>query len=719
MAAVLWLGFGLTAQAQLLYEWAFTNSTDTATSSVPTFVATPGTGNLGLRNVDGTTAISSGLIYFTNANSGPPGGPGGALVMNGQGYNGTGSDGIATNSTLNLGTLYQFTVTFWVQYGAADAIGTQLSRQVQFGASANYDEGGKGAGNINGVGSGVNGANIPAGSYGQFQDGIASSGGANAQVTITGDPNFANGFVCDGQTWYFEAITYNGLITTTNFTVWLASTNAVTVSGTPGIDSFVQSQNLGGIPFTTNASVILDGCAGAGRDITTGQIGDVRIYSGVLTSNQLITVRNFGYPTVANPPASASIISQPNSGNTFTGGNRTFSVAAVGSPAVFTYLWRSNNVPIAGATNSSFTLSNATASANGASFVCSVTNVVGGTNSIAGVITVVAPTPHSYAQTVFTNKPYALWLFNEPSNSPTVPIFDYANGNDAVATRPAGDLFQQPGPSSPFYSGFSTTNTSIEAPASGGNGPLNAPALPVYTNAGMTICGWIYTPSAGNGGVNANGLIYSLPSDTLPGFGLTFGSGNELDYQWGSTAVTGSGLIIPSAEWTFVALVVSTNLVQYDLDNLIAADTNATLYIGSQSGGGISQYIDDTAQTGHLIPNGVSPAILAFGRTTQSSAENGGHNDQSNVRFSDVSVFYQALSAQTITNLYMIGATTSLPISIGRDPGTPGNVLINWTIGTLQEATVVSGPYTDVAGPPSPPYSVPATDAHHFYRLRN
>ncbi len=710
--ALLWLATGLTANAQLLYQWDFTNATDTAISSAPTVAAVPGTGQMGLLNVSGD-AITPGLIFFANANYGPPGGPGGALVLNGQGYNG-GNSAVATNSSLVLGTLYQFTVTYWVQYAGSES----LAREVQIGASVNYDEGGKGpVGNHSGIGTALNGSGTTAAT--QFQDGIANAaGGANPQVTITGDPNFTGGFLYDGQTWYFEAVTYNGLVTGNNFTVWLASTNASTLTGTPGIDPFVGTENLGGIPLTTNASLILAGCAvGGPRGLSSGQISDVRVYNGILSSNQLMAVRWFGYPTVASPPSAPQIVLQPDSGRTFAGANRIFSVAASGVPDTFTYSWSSNNVVIPGATNSSFTLTNVGMSANGASFVCSISNAVGGVNSAAGVITVVPVTPGSYAQAVFTNAPYALWLVNEPTNANNFLVSEYANGYDGQALNTADMLFDG-GPASPWYPGFPAKNTAIEVqhdlPCQ-----LNMPALPAYSNTGMTLCGWVYTPTVASSGV---GLIYTLPSDTSDGFGLYTSGGNELDYQWGDAAVTGSGLIIPSAEWTFVALVVTTNLSQDDIANSITADTNATLYLGAISGGGLNSVTYSSAINGQNIPSGTSLATLALGRTTFSSSENAGYYDTSDARFNGVAVLYQALSAQTVTNLYVagVGSLNALPLSAVPDPNTPGNVLITWLLGTLQDANAVAGPYTDDPNYPSPPsYSVPMTNAAAFYRLRN
>jgi len=47
-----------------------------------------------------------------------------------------------------------------------------------------------------------------------------------------------------------------------------------------------------------------------------------------------------------------------------------------------------------------------------------------------------------------------------------------------------------------------------------------------------------------------------------------------------------------------------------------------------------------------------------------------------------------------------------------------GNAVIRWSSeGTLQSATAVTGPWTDVAGATSP-YSVPTTNTRRFLRVR-
>ena len=65
------------------------------------------------------------------------------------------------------------------------------------------------------------------------------------------------------------------------------------------------------------------------------------------------------------------------------------------------------------------------------------------------------------------------------------------------------------------------------------------------------------------------------------------------------------------------------------------------------------------------------------------------------------------------------GALNALPLSVVPGPASPGNMLVNWMIGTQQESTELTQPFNEVGTYPSAPDSVPATAPQHFYRLRN
>ena len=257
--AIVLAGFNAAINAQtLLYQWAFTNSADTASNSTASYAITPGTGDLIMTDVSGAVEGFTGLdglnpvVYFTNSSAGPGSGSGvdatGAFLANGQGYSGAPTaTAIATN--LNIGSQFQFTITFWVQLGVITS--GQFPRPVQFYQTPGYDVGGKGLGNHNGVGASFNG--WASGYAASVQNGIANATSAQQnQVSIAGNLSLAPGFAADSTSWYFEAITYDGTLTANNFISWIGTTNL-------SVQPFVQTANYGPINFTTNAAVMIGG----------------------------------------------------------------------------------------------------------------------------------------------------------------------------------------------------------------------------------------------------------------------------------------------------------------------------------------------------------------------------------------------------------------------------------------------------------------------------
>ena len=78
-------------------------------------------------------------------------------------------------------------------------------------------------------------------------------------------------------------------------------------------------------------------------------------------------------------------------------------------------------------------------------------------------------------------------------------------------------------------------------------------------------------------------------------------------------------------------------------------------------------------------------------------------------------MFYQVLTASQIQALFLVG--NGLWIEGTPDGG--GNLNLNWLSGfTLQEASSVTGPWTDIVTA-TPPYSVPiSTIENKFYRVK-
>ena len=110
---------------------------------------------------------------------------------------------------------------------------------------------------------------------------------------------------------------------------------------------------------------------------------------GSVSANATLTVTN---PPSGTPPA---ITGQPESQTVNVGTNVTFTVAAIGSTPL-TWQWLFNNSPIAGATNSSLTLSNVTLADSGI-YVAVVNNPFGTATSTGATLTVTAPPTCNYA----------------------------------------------------------------------------------------------------------------------------------------------------------------------------------------------------------------------------------------------------------------------------------------------------------------------------------
>ncbi|SPE59770.1 exported hypothetical protein [Verrucomicrobia bacterium] len=143
--------------------------------------------------------------------------------------------------------------------------------------------------------------------------------------------------------------------------------------------------------------------ASSGGNLT--QIGEVEILGQSLnTAPPAFTVQ---------PPAAETV---------YMGSSPTFSVAASGAP-ILHYQWFSNNVQIAKATNTSFTLVNAQLANSGNTFYCNVKNANGNLNSSTVTLTVIPLPSQPYPLAVLNDHPMAFYQLNEADDNLT-------DGND-------------------------------------------------------------------------------------------------------------------------------------------------------------------------------------------------------------------------------------------------------------------------------------------------
>ena len=135
-------------------------------------------------------------------------------------------------------------------------------------------------------------------------------------------------------------------------------------------------------------------------------------------------------------PAPPTWVRQPVPTTTlFVGTSPTFTVEATGVGAQApTFQWyRTPSTLIAGATGSSYTVTNVQTSANGTSYYCVAQNKSGSITSTSGTLNVVAAPTQSYPSAVLADKPMSYWRLDEPDNgsgNEGALCHDYAGGHN-------------------------------------------------------------------------------------------------------------------------------------------------------------------------------------------------------------------------------------------------------------------------------------------------
>jgi autotransporter-associated beta strand protein len=192
---------------------------------------------------------------------------------------------------------------------------------------------------------------------------VTSGGSMSGTIPATGNNALVN------NQWYHVAFTYDG----TNGTIYWTLLN-----GTNGAASVLASQalNLGIAAGNVTGELSI---GNIGRNVSQapfqGYIDEVRISSVARKSGQM----QFNSPRV-------TITQNPVSQNVDYNLPVTFTVGA-SSDNPLSYQWRFNSNPIAGATNTSYTIAN-TAATDAGNYDCVVTNTIGFTNvsSVASLV---------------------------------------------------------------------------------------------------------------------------------------------------------------------------------------------------------------------------------------------------------------------------------------------------------------------------------------------
>jgi hypothetical protein len=206
-------------------------------------------------------------------------------------------------------------------------------------------------------------------------------------------------------------------------------------------------------------------------------------YGSVTSAPAILTVATV--PRIVQDVASTSV-------NLLAGGHATFAITATGALPL-RYQWFSNNVALGGATNTSFNLANAQVGGP-YSYVCTVTNALGATNSSTVVVTLI-PITAPYSQTILSDHPVGYWRLDEcpdDGNGNTgVIASDYWGGNNGAYTNtytcqtPGYSVNTDPGEATPYFGIFSLSDSLV-----GGIQNVDF-GTPVNASATFSVEAWI------------------------------------------------------------------------------------------------------------------------------------------------------------------------------------------------------------------------------------
>jgi hypothetical protein len=378
------------------------------------------------------------------------------------------------------------------------------------------------------------------------------------------------------------------------------------------------------------------------------------------------------------PDVGPSVTNDIQSQNVFEYQNLQFVVGVSGTPPM-TYQWTFKGNPIAGATNNTLSLNNVS-TANIGNYQLLITNGYGHASSSVAALGVIVPTWGTYSSAVMGSSLLAYYPLNDAAtgtatNQGSLGLAyngTYEGGYSGVA-GPAG------------FSNFPLDNQA--ASFDGFSADVLVPSFGI-TVTNCTIAAWVMD----GGGQPDNSTIFFERQSSV--FGLAIGqngAGEWLKYTWNNGSYNNNtGLILPTNQWAFVAMVINpTNAMIYLQNGTGMISTNFAGAYPSQSFTGNSYIGWDTqgGSTGRRWTGTVGPVM----------------------------VFNQALSPVAINALYL-GVPASATLTIA--PAAGHNLTVTWPGGTLLEATNVTGPWTPTSGATNGVYTVMPLPALKFYKVQ-
>ena len=381
--------------------------------------------------------------------------------------------------------------------------------------------------------------------------------------------------------------------------------------------------NLGSFTPLTTYSLYLGRRIGPDANFTfSGMIDEPSIYNRALSSNEVAAIYLAGSAGKCQPSPLAPVITRQPTNLTVTASNTAvFAVTATGT-APLSYQWSFNHTTLLGATNATLVLPNVQPAQAG-SYAVVVSNIVGSTNSLAALLTILTPAPPSC----------------DPPPSGIVAWWPgQGNANDIIGGN-NGTLMNG--------TGFTNGEVGLAFSLNGiNNFVLANPSAPANFNVGtngLTLETWIkpatvsaqqilfeYERSLGTGNGLDVGMNFAIqPATTNAALYAAF---NDVNYsalhQFASPASLVAGV------WQHVALT-------YDTASGVAA-----LYLNGQS--------ITVTNLGSFVPLTSFTNLLLGARTYLGAASS--PNTVYSGLMDEPSLYKRALSANEIAAIYLAGS---------------------------------------------------------------
>ncbi|MGA9777554.1 MAG: LamG-like jellyroll fold domain-containing protein [Verrucomicrobiia bacterium] len=389
------------------------------------------------------------------------------------------------------------------------------------------------------------------------------------------------------------------------------------------------------------------------------------------------------------------------------GGYAAFRVVANGAEPI-TYQWHSisNAVDrtITGATSDTLWLSNIQPSANGTLYYAQVTGPYGSQLSSQASLTVIARSSealtNAYSKVVMADNPVAFWRLDEKSGTTAL---DDAGSFDGTYSYVGSDLtYGYPsGIPHDTDTAIHVTNTAIVTiPYALELNPVTGPwSYEFWIQPTSLDPSNFHTPIASL----ANPIVGGLYADLLSGWNI---------YQYPG---------VPTSYWTWV-IYNGTGSGAFNSDFAVNPEPGTWYYmVLTDDGTNMNWYVNGslvvfnpplTVQNQGFVQNGINGDPSVAGDPTTIATRSDGQYADWDGGVEDVAVYNYVLSPQQMQNHFL--NTTHLTVV---QYGT--NVVVTWGAGTLQSATSVSGPYTNVSGTPTSPYTNSVSAASKlFYRAQ-